>query len=214
MREAGSPLRVWTGVSATDRTSTSRDDVSDAELIAVSESDTAAFGRLFDRHVDPIYRYLVRRVGTSLAEDLTAETFARGFAQRARFVPMQGSARPWLFGIATNLIHNARRAERRQLSAYRRAATVASASFDDFDQTDARVDAHRATPRLISGLIQLQPGDRDALLLFAWQELSYEEVGAALGIPAGTVASRINRARRRIRASLSAGDDSLGSGVR
>ncbi len=186
------------------------DRTSDAELIAASESDAASFGLLFDRHVDPIYRYIARRVGTSLAEDLTAETFARGFAQRVRFVPLQGSARPWLYGIATNLIHNARRAERRQLSAYRRAATAAPAVLDDFDQADARVDADRATPRVISGLIQLQPGDRDALLLFAWQELSYEEVGTALGIPAGTVACRINRARRRIRASLAAGDDSMG----
>lgn len=188
------------------------DETTDAEIIAASAVDKASFGLLFDRHVDRIYAYVVRRVGPSLAEELTAETFARAFAHRARFVPLQESAGPWLYGIATNLIHNARRAERRRLAAYERAWARSPASSDDFDRADSRVDADRVAPRLIAALIRMQPGDRDALLLFAWQELTYYEIGVALGIPAGTVASRINRARRRLRASLGeTGDDRMGA---
>jgi len=183
----------------TAKTST---DVSDADLIRASVSDPKLFGSLFDRHVDVIHGYISRRVGGPLAEELTAETFARAFARRGSFVALHEGAGPWLFGIATNLVHNARRAERRQLLAYGKAAAISSDQPNEFDQADARVDALRVARRLVDALVELDPGDRDALLLFAWQELSYMEVGAALGIPTGTVASRINRSRRRLRASL------------
>ena len=178
------------------------EDLSDAALITASWADPEAFGSFFDRHVDAIHGYISRRVGAALAEELTAETFTRAFAQRDSFVPMHAVAAPWLYGIATNLIHNVRRAERRQLVAYRRAAAISPGSSDDFEGADARVDAHQAATRLVRALLELEPGDRDTLLLFAWGELSYEEVGTALGIPVGTVASRMNRSRRRIRASL------------
>jgi RNA polymerase sigma factor (sigma-70 family) len=200
-------------VSAADPSTPELGDISDAQLVADSNAEGSAFAHLFDRHVDSIYGYIVRRVGRSLAEELTAETFARAFAQRARFVPLNDSAAPWLYGIATNLIGTARRAERRQLAAYERAARAAPDAHDDFEQSNARIDAARAIPQLVRTLAQLEPGDRDALVLFAWQDLTYAEVGAALGIPAGTVASRINRARRRVRASLRmTGDDSRGVG--
>jgi len=196
----------------TDRAGTAMDETTDAEIIAASAVDAASFGLLFDRHVDRIYAYIVRRVGPSLAEELTAETFARAFADRARFIPLQESAGPWLYGIATNLIHNARRAERRRLAAYERAWARPPVSSDDFDRADSRVDADRVAPRLIAALIRMEPGDRDALLLFAWQELTYNEIGVALGIPAGTVGSRISRARQRLRVSLGeTGDDRMGA---
>lgn len=95
MREAGSPLREWTGVSTSDRTRAAMHGIPEAELIADSTAHAHSFALLFDRHVDPIYGYIVRRVGVSLAEELTAETFAGAFAQRARFVPPHESAGPW-----------------------------------------------------------------------------------------------------------------------
>jgi RNA polymerase sigma factor (sigma-70 family) len=193
-------------VKATNPSGTMTADPTDADLIRASVSDPQAFGLLFDRHVDVIHAYISRRVGASLAEELAAETFARAFAGRGSYVPLRDHAGPWLYGIATNLIRNTRRAERRQLRAYGRAAAVSTGQPSDFDQADARVDARRAAPRLVGALLELEPGDRDALLLFAWQGLSYEEVGTALGIPAGTVASRINRSRRRMRASLGASE--------
>ncbi len=174
-------------------------DASDAALIASSEGDAASFGVVFDRHVDKIYAYVVRRVGITLAEELTAETFAKAFEQRARFVPIHDSAGPWLYGIATNVVHKAWRAERRQLAAYRKTAGSRAITPDDFGDVDDRVDAERAAAGLIAALATLEPGDRDALLLFVWEELSYEQIGAALQIPTGTVASRINRARRQLK---------------
>ncbi len=177
-------------------------DPSDADLIRASAFEPQAFGALFDRHVDEIHGYLRRRVGPALAEELTAETFARAFASRDSFAALHESAAPWLYGIATNLVRNAGRAERRQLRAYGRAAAISGDRPDDFERADARIDAFRVAPSLVGALLTLEPEDRDALLLFVWQDLSYREVGAALGIPAGTVASRINRSRRRIRASL------------
>jgi len=178
--------------------------VSDADLIHASVSDPTAFASVFERYVDEIHGYITRRVGMALAEELTAETFARAFAGRGTFVALHDGAGPWLYGIATNLVHNARRAERRQLLAYGKTAAISSDQPNDFEQADARVDALRAAQRLVGALLELDPGDRDALLLFAWQDLSYREVGTALGIPTGTVASRINRSRRRLQASLGA----------
>lgn len=201
-------MRVMT---LTARVRMALEDATDAEIIAVSREDPGSFGLLFDRHVERIYAYIVRRVGPSLAEELTAETFAKAFAQRSRFVPLRDGAGPWLYGIATNLIHNARRAERRRLAAYERTWPHPPVADDEFDRADARIDADRTGQRLVAALLRLSPGDRDALLLFAWQELSYEEIAVALGIPSGTVASRINRARRRLRSSLDAvGHDLMG----
>ena len=177
-------------------------DPSDADLIRASAFEPQAFGPLFDRHVDEIHGYLSRRVGPTLAEELTAETFARAFARRESFAALHDSAAPWLYGIATNLVRNAGRAERRQLRAYGRAAALSGGQPDDFDQAEDRIDALRVAPALVGALLTLEADDRDALLLFAWQDLSYREVGLALGIPTGTVASRINRSRRRMRASL------------
>jgi RNA polymerase sigma factor (sigma-70 family) len=186
--------------------------LSDAALIASSETNAASFGVLFDRHVDRIYAFVLRRVGPSLAEDLTAETFTRAFEQRARFVPIHESAGPWLYGIATNVVHKAWRAERRQLAAYRKTAAVSAATEDDLGAAEDRIDAERAAASLLGALDDLGRGDRDALLLFVWEELSYEEVGAALQIPAGTVASRINRARRQLQAAKeSIGETSKGA---
>jgi RNA polymerase sigma factor (sigma-70 family) len=191
-------------MKAMDPIGTSPAERTDADLIRASLSDPQAFGPLFDRHVDEIHGYVSRRVGRTLAEELTAETFARAFARRESFVALHDSAAPWLYGIATNLVRNAGRAERRQLQAYGRVAAISSSQQSDYDRVDARVDALREAPALIGALLELDPGDRDALLLFAWQGLSYQEVGTALGIPAGTVASRINRSRRLMRASLGA----------
>ena len=211
-REASWAFRACMDVSGNGRMEAEMGDISDAELIAASRTDPTAFGILFDRHVDRIYAHVVRRIGPSLAEELTAETFARAFEHRGRFVPIQESAGPWLYGIATNLIHRARRAERRQLVAYRRAGAVAAWTSDDFGAADDRVDAGRAAERFISALERLSRGDRDALLLFVWEDLTYEEIAAALHIPAGTVASRINRARRQLRAAPGqAGDYSMGA---
>jgi RNA polymerase sigma factor (sigma-70 family) len=166
----------------------------DAEAIAASLSEPRAFVAVFDRHFDAIHRYLLRRVGKSVADDLAAETFAQAFEHRKRYDRGRPEARPWLFGIAHNLLRHHYRDEERALRAYARTGT-------DPVQSSAEEGAHEG-PTVAELLAKLSPGERDVLLLVAWAELEYEEVAEALGIPIGTVRSRLNRARRRVRELL------------
>jgi RNA polymerase sigma factor (sigma-70 family) len=151
--------------------------------------DANAFERLFELHFDAVYGYLARRVGPELARDLAAETFTQAFAGRSRFDPRRGEPRAWLFGIAQNLLRRNRRDEERRLRAF------------------ARVDAPREDtpaeePRLASALEALATHERDALLLYAWADLSYDEIAEALAVPVGTVRSRLHRARAHLREAL------------
>jgi RNA polymerase sigma factor (sigma-70 family) len=109
-------------------------------------------------------------------------------------------ALPWLFGIAANLARRHRRTEVRRLRAYAR--TGRDPLLDEHGDAPARLDAAAAGPRLAAALAELRAHDREALLLFAWAELSYEEISLALRIPVGTVRSRLHRARQALRAHL------------
>jgi RNA polymerase sigma factor (sigma-70 family) len=180
----------------------STSDEPDSELITRSRSDPAVFAEIFDRHHDELYRYLRRRVGGGLAADLAAETFVTAFARRAAYRPHGVSARPWLYGIAHNLLRNHLRHEQRRLAAYARHGaepTSDAAALAEFSLADARADAEAGTARLTRILAGMAARDRDALLLFAWADMSYVEVAQALGIPVGTVRSRLSRARRQLR---------------
>jgi len=170
---------------------------SDAEIVVASRTHTMRFAEIFDRHFDAIHRYLVRRVGRQLADDLAAETFVEAFRVRDRYDETRPNARPWLHGIAANLVRHHHREERRRLMAYAR--TGVDPIADEFGPAESRVDAHALGPRIALALASLRAGDRDTLLLFAWEHLSYEEIGHALDVPIGTVRSRLNRARRRVR---------------
>jgi RNA polymerase sigma-70 factor (ECF subfamily) len=172
----------------------------DAELIAASMLEPCRFEPIFDRHFTEIDRYLARRVGASLADDLAAETFVVAFRERARYDAAAPDARPWLHGIAANLLRRHWRTERRRLRAYAR--TGVDPVLDGLEDVDRRIDALAAGPALAGALLSLKPRDREILLLFAWAELGYDEISAALGIPIGTVRSRLSRARARIRELL------------
>jgi RNA polymerase sigma factor (sigma-70 family) len=174
---------------------------SDAELIADSLTDPRHFAALFDRHHAAIAGFLRRRVEPALGDELAAETFLQAFAARERYDVAHADARPWLYGIAANLMRRHHRAEERRLRAYARAAT----RTDDegaFEAIDARLDAAAAQRALATALASLGPGERDVPLLYAWVELSYEQIAEALGIPVGTVRSRLHRARRVVRELL------------
>lgn len=171
---------------------------SDAGIILSSHAEPARFAEIFDRHFGAIHRYLVRRVGGQLAEDLAAETFVVGFRTRGRYDHRHPNARPWLYGIAANLLRHHHRDERRRLMAYARTG-VDPITPDEIEPAESRADAQALGPRIAIALASLRAGDRDALLLFAWEQLSYEEIALALDVPVGTVRSRLNRARRRVR---------------
>jgi RNA polymerase sigma factor (sigma-70 family) len=169
-------------------------ETTDAEAIAASLSEPRAFVAVFERHFDAIHRYLRRRVGKPIADELAAETFAQAFEHRRRYDPRRPDARPWLYGIAHNLLRHHYRDEERALRAYARTGT------DPLQ--DSVEEAAREGPELAEALAGLSPRERDVLLLVAWAELEYAEVAEALGIPVGTVRSRLNRARGRIRELL------------
>ena len=182
--------------------------LSDPEAVLTSIGESSAFEQVFDRHVRTIYRFAWRRVGDNLANDVTAETFTVAFAKRADFDPEVGEVLPWLFGIATNVIRAHRRAERRRLLAYLRTGIDPLGAVEPIED---RIDSLAAGPALARALAHLRPNDRDVLLLYAWGDLSYEEISRSLGIPIGTVASRMSRARRTLRTALEAAGWSRGS---
>jgi RNA polymerase sigma factor (sigma-70 family) len=165
-------------------------------VIARSLSDPSAFGVIFDRHFDAVHRYLARRVGHGGADDLAASTFTVAFERRRSFRRDATTARPWLFGIATNLLRNERRAEQRALELLARIRpTLSEPGWNDLEEA----------ARLAAALGGLDADRRDVLLLYAWEDLSYEEIAAALRVPVGTVRSRLARARAHLRAALSQG---------
>jgi RNA polymerase sigma-70 factor (ECF subfamily) len=172
----------------------------DSDAISASAATPADFAAIFDRHFDVVHAYLQRRVGRDLADELAAETFLIAFDKRARYDVSRPDARPWLFGIATNLLHRHRRHELRQLRAYARSAT--DPILDAFDGVEARVDASSVRRELVDALTRVPAEELDALLLFAWADFSYAEIAEALEIPIGTVRSRLSRARTRMRTEL------------
>ena len=136
-----------------------------------------------------------------MADDVVAETFLVAFRRRDRFDPTRGAARPWLYGIASNLIAGHRRSEVMQYRVLAKTA-VDPVVEGHHDRSDNRVAAAAVTRQLGAALARLAKGDRDVLLLVAWESLTYDEVAQALGIPIGTVRSRLNRARKKVRKAL------------
>lgn len=162
---------------------------------------TDDFAVLFDLHAPAIHRYIARRLGTGEADDLVGQTFLIAFERRDRFEGPTSGALPWLYGIATNLIRRRRRDEIRQYRAYSRSDSSTASDTLSTEVVD-RVDAETTSRALAGVLAGLRQTDRDVLLLYAWEDLSYPEIAAALKIPTGTVASRLHRARRVLRAAL------------
>jgi RNA polymerase sigma factor (sigma-70 family) len=173
----------------------------DAAVIEASRTEPDRFASLFDRHAPHIHRYLARRVGPQAADDLVAETFLVAFGKRAGYDPRFRDARPWLYGIATNLVGQHRRDEVRQFR-LRLSAGPAPVQNDDSERAVVNLTAQAMRPALGKALAALAKADRDVLLLIAWEQLSYEEVARALAIPVGTVRSRLHRARTKIRKAL------------
>jgi RNA polymerase sigma factor (sigma-70 family) len=172
-------------------------EVGDGASISRSLTAPEAFGPVFDRHFAAIHRYLARRIGRERADDLAAQTFTVAFERRAMFRLEADDARPWLYGIATKLLANERRNEQRSL----RVLARLSGGLDDIGGA-AGSDAVEVDAALAGALANLDPAQRDVLLLHAWGELSYEQIADALRIPVGTVRSRLSRARATLRAEL------------
>jgi RNA polymerase sigma factor (sigma-70 family) len=173
----------------------------DAEVIAASVEDPERFAILFRRHGQDIARYVARRLGAEIADDIVADTFLVAFDRRASYDVRRPDARPWLYGIAGNHIRRHRRDEVRKLRALQR--TGVDEVVESFaDRVDARITAGVESRSLALAIAKLSPEQREVLLLVCWAELSYDQVAEAIGIPAGTVRSRMNRARTKLRVAL------------
>ncbi len=176
--------------------------MNDAEVIAASIDDPEAFGAIFERHYDAVTSYVGRRVGDVVGEDITARTFTVAFTRRDRFDKSVRSARPWLYGIATNLIRHHTRDERTHLTLRGR---VPIPTFEpDPNQDVAHLDAKRLAGTIRDALLARSERDRPPQLQHVLGEFTYEEIATALGIPSGTAKSRINRARRLLRERITA----------
>jgi RNA polymerase sigma factor (sigma-70 family) len=166
----------------------------------MAAKDPEAFGELFRRHSRAVYAYCARRTGDlHVAEDLTSVTFLEAFRRRRTLQLSSASALPWLLGVANNVTRNAERSVRRYRSALGRVLPppdVASAE----DVAVEHVGAQEALARAIEALRQLSPAEQDIVQLVLWSELSYADAASALGIPVGTVRSRLASARQKLAA--------------
>src|SRR3954453_16106036 len=163
-----------------------------------TDPDVTTFGELFEQHANAIYNYCFRRIGDwATAEDLLSVVFLEAWRRRDKEVPPD-KVRPWLFGIATNVVRNQRRSERRYAAALKRVpAPRPEPRFAEI--ADDRLDDERQMKTVLSLMGQLSSGEQDVFALCAWFELSYEDTAIALDIPVGTVRSRLSRARARLR---------------
>jgi len=176
--------------------------LADAAVIQSSIGDPAAFATIFDRHAGSIHRFLARRIDPAEADGLVGEVFRIAFERRESFDLQRSSARPWLYGIATNVMAHHRRSELRRFHAMARLTSIRIEDHHDLvgDRVSDTIDADQAWAHLVEVIDDLPADERDTLLLYAWEELSYADIAAALDVPVGTVRSRLNRARRRLRA--------------
>jgi RNA polymerase sigma-70 factor (ECF subfamily) len=164
--------------------------------------DSERFERVFDECFETIHRFLSRRVGRERADELAAETFAEACRVWTRFDATRAPL-PWLYGIATNILRHHYRDEKRMLRAYYRTGIDPVLEDAESDLVQ-RLDASLESRRLAQALADLRAEERDVLLLFAWGDLTYEDISDALSIPIGTVRSRLSRARASIRNFLRA----------
>lgn len=180
-------------------------DLTDAALWERAASgESAAFGTLFERHARTVYNYCFRRTGNwSQAEELAAIVFLEAWRRHGDLRIDRAEALPWLLGVATNVLRNSRRSQRRYRAALARLPRERGGDFAA--DVDARLDDERQMRAVLRAFDKLPRADQDVLALCVWEELTYEQAALALDVPLGTVRSRLSRARGRLRELSEAG---------
>ncbi|MER5493981.1 RNA polymerase sigma factor [Streptomyces sp. NPDC002490] len=168
----------------------------------VREGDADAFGELFDAYARSVYNHGFRLTGNwASAEDVVSLTFLEAWRLRSKIDPEGGSLRPWLLGVATNVTRNTRRTARRHAAAVARLPR-AEAVPDFADELADRIDDARQLALVRAALAKLRRAEREVLALCVWSGLDYASAAAALGVPVGTVRSRLSRARKKLAAAV------------
>jgi RNA polymerase sigma-70 factor (ECF subfamily) len=162
-----------------------------------SITDAEAFLELFERHFVPVHRFVHRQLPFGGSDDASAEVFLRALRDVRNYSTEHESALPWLLGIAVNVV----RGELRHRYGERAESLESLATVDDPAQ-ERRLDAVGRLAEVEAALRSMPNEEREPLLMYAWLDASYEDIALALGIPTGTVRSRISRARRRLRSEL------------
>ena len=179
-----------------------RGDASDTDLLhRLAGGDESALAALYDRYAKRIYNHCFRALASCHdAEDAVAQTFLTLWRRRTRIPAHDGSAAPWLYGVATNAARNIARGRQRQLRLVGRLgeAQGGDGQADHAQAVDRRVDAERQMAEVLAAVRRLPRREQEVLALVAWSGLSYQDTAAALGIPVGTVRSRLSRARARL----------------
>lgn len=171
----------------------------DSEIIRRSVDAPSAFAELFERHARVIGAFAARRVGPDAADDVLSETMLVAFRRRRDFDLAWDSAKPWLLGIASRVIKKHRADEARQWRSFEASVSRGEHVSDGaIDAAGERTDASAAVRALAPRIAALPARDRETLLLYAWGDLTYDEIAVALGVPVGTVRSRLNRVRRKL----------------
>ena len=178
------------------------DTSTSTQYVGPNGHDAGTVSQWYDDHGEAIFTYVARRLGPEHARDVTADVFRSALEGQRRYDPVKGTALSWLYGIATNLIRRHWRTEQRRLRALDRLTDVeetVAGSADGVQRSIEQLDARRHLRSLLAVVETLPPPDRDLLILVAWEEKSHAEVGEILGIPTGTVASRLHRIRTQLR---------------
>jgi RNA polymerase sigma factor (sigma-70 family) len=179
-------------------------EAADSELLAMAGSEPEAFGELFKRHSRSVYAYCARRTGSlDQAEDLTSVVFMEAFRRRRKLHLSNASALPWLIGVANNVVRNADRSLRRYRSALDRIPVPANAMSSEKDAME-RLGAQEALAGALEAISALTQGEQDVVLLVLWSEFTYADAATALGIPIGTIRSRLASARAKFKDSAPA----------
>lgn len=173
---------------------------SDVELwAAVRLGDGAAFETIYQRHADAIYNYAFRRTGSwAQAEDITSMVFLEAWRRRVDAQLTTPLVLPWLYGIASNLC----RRQWRTLMRFQRMLTKLPSNHVEPDPAEgvvSRLEDERRMRVALEAVRDLNQDEQDVIALCVWSDLTYAEAAAALGLPIGTVRSRLSRARQKIR---------------
>lgn len=182
----------------------------DAALWLAGRTDPDAFAELFERHARTVFVFCAQRCDDlALADDLTSAVFLEAWRKRRSVDLIGSSALPWLLGTANNVVRNSTRALRRHRRALARLPKI-DVESDFSEEAAARLDSQREFERARRAIDALPEGEREVAMLVLWGGAAYEDAAQALGVPIGTVRSRVSRARAALGQTLRGGEERSG----